>query len=130
MFEVTSADIAALRDDDLRELIGLLCEAELRKTGLSSSAVTWGGHQDASDGGIDVRVALPAGAAIEGFVPRGSTGFQVKKPNMPRAAILKEMRPAGIVRPAIQELAAESGCYIIVSSGSATDTVLKIAGRP
>jgi hypothetical protein len=53
---------------------------------------------------------------IEGFVPRLSTGFQVKKPDMPRAAILAEMRPAGAIRPVIEELADEAGAYIIVSS--------------
>jgi hypothetical protein len=44
------------------------------------SAVTWGGHQNAGDGGIDVRVALPTGAAISGYVPKAATGFQVKGP--------------------------------------------------
>jgi hypothetical protein len=33
---------------------------------------------NAADGGLDVRVALPAGAAIDGFVPRPATGFQTK----------------------------------------------------
>ena len=44
MFEIKRDDIAALYDEDLRMLIGLLCEAELRRVNLPVSAVTWGGN--------------------------------------------------------------------------------------
>jgi len=67
-----------------------------------------------------VRVALPSDASISGFVPRAATGFQVKKPDMPANVILKEMRPNGVIRPVIVELARNSGAYIIVSSGCST----------
>jgi hypothetical protein len=80
---------------------------------------------------LDVRVSLLSGKKIEGFVPRASTGFQVKKPDMPRADIIREMRPAGTIRPVIQELAADSGAYIIVSSsGSTADIALRNARTP
>ncbi len=126
MFDVTSDDIQKLNDTDLRELVGRLCEAELVSRGLSPAAVTWGGSQTAADGGLDVRVALPPGLSIDGFVPRLSTGFQVKKPDMPRAEIIDEMRPTGTIRPVIQELADEAGAYIIVSSnGSTADSALR-----
>jgi hypothetical protein len=125
MFEITRDDIAALDDEDLRILIGLLCEAELRRANLPVSAVTYGGNQTAKDGGLDVRVSLPPGTAIAGFILRAATGFQVKKPDMPAAEIAKEMRPKGILRPVIEELAAESGAYIIISSsGSTADSAL------
>jgi len=75
MFEITGDDISLLNDTDLRTLIGLLCEAEMRRRGLPSSAVTYGGSQTAKDGGLDVRAALPAGTPIEGFVPKPQTGF-------------------------------------------------------
>jgi hypothetical protein len=123
MFEITGKDIAALNDTDLRSLIGLLCEAELRRGNLSTSAVTWGGNQTAKDGGLDVRVALPAGTPIDGFIKRPATGFQVKTPDMQRAKIIAEMKPGGVVRPVIAELARASGAYIIVSSKSATADV-------
>ena len=126
MFEITANDIAALNDADLRALVALLCEAELRTRSLPTSAVTWGGSQTAADGGLDVRVALPTGAAIDGFVPRANTGFQVKKSAMPRNAILAEMKPSGTVRPAIRELADTAGAYIIVSADGATaETALR-----
>ena len=125
MFEISSDDIAALNDEDLRTLVGLLCEAELRRRNLTSSAVTWGGNQTAKDGGLDVRVALASGTIIDGFIPKADTGFQVKKPDMPRAAIIDEMRPKGVVRPVIIELAKASGAYVIVSaSGSTSDSSL------
>ncbi|MFM0231291.1 hypothetical protein [Paraburkholderia sediminicola] len=127
MFEITGDDIATLNDEDLRTLVGRLCEAELRRRNLSPSAVTWGGNQTAKDGGLDVRVALPPGTSIDGFIPRPDTGFQVKKPDMPRAAIIDEMRPkpGNVLRPVIVDLAKESGAYIIVSAtGSTSDSAL------
>jgi hypothetical protein len=120
MFDITPEEIALLNDVDLRTLVALLCEAELISLGLSPVAVTWGGNQTASDGGLDVRVSLPSTVSIQGFVPRFSTGFQVKKPDMPKGSISKEMRPDGTIRPVIQELADEAGAYIIVSSAAAT----------
>jgi hypothetical protein len=50
MFEITGDDIAALSDEDLRTLVGRLAEAELRRHGLSLSALTYGGNQTAADG--------------------------------------------------------------------------------
>jgi hypothetical protein len=126
MLEITPDHIAELADNDLRTLIGLLCEAELARHNLSVSAVTWGGNQRAADGGLDVRVALPAGSAVTDFVPRPNTGFQVKCQDMPRNAILAEMRPSNVVRPVIRELADTSGAYVIVSSqGSTADSALQ-----
>jgi hypothetical protein len=126
MFEISADHIASLNDTDLRILVGRLCEAELRKKGLPTSAATWGGNQNANDGGVDVRVALPMDARISGFVPKPQVGYQVKSEDMPRKKILREMRPKGNVRPSIQELADESGAYIIVSSqSSTTETALR-----
>jgi hypothetical protein len=126
MFEITGDHIADLSDEDLRSLIGLLCEAELRRRGLPVSAVTWGGNQTAKDAGLDVRVALPPGTAIDGFIPRPASGFQVKKSDMPRNAIIEEMKPEKAIRRSIVALAQESGAYTIVSgNGSTTDSALK-----
>src|ERR1035437_3363405 len=111
MFEITSDDIARLDDERLRAVVARLCEAELRQRGLSPSRVTWGGNQNAADGGIDVRVALLPGSMIDGFVPRPATGFQVKQQDMPHAAIIDEMQPKGVLRPSIQQLADEAGAY-------------------
>jgi hypothetical protein len=76
MFEITGDDIAAMNDEDLRTLVGRLCEAELRRRELSPAAVTYGGNQTAKDGGLDVRVALPAEAVIGGFIPRHILAFR------------------------------------------------------
>jgi hypothetical protein len=130
MFEITGDDISLLSDEDLRTLVGLLCEAELRRQGHAVSHVMWGGNQTAKDGGLDVRVRLPAGTETKSFISKGDTGFQVKKPDMPRAAIIEEMKPKGIVRPVILELAKASGAYIIVSStGSTSDLALQSRKR-
>lgn len=125
MLEITSEDISRLTDEQLRAVVARLCEAELRGRGQSTTHVTWGGDQNAPDGGIDVRVALPADAAIDGFVLRPATGFQVKAQDMSAAAITAEMRPDGRLRSSIQSLADQGGGYVIVSSqGSTADIAL------
>jgi hypothetical protein len=126
VFDVTPDEISQLNDVDLRELVGRLCEAELTSRRISHASVTWGGHQTAPDGGLDVRVKVTVGTSIDGHIPRGSTGFQVKKPDMARAAIIEEMKPKGTIRPVIRELAGDAGAYVIVSSGASTsDTALR-----
>jgi hypothetical protein len=125
MLEITGDDIAALNDEDLRSLIGLLCESELRARGLTTSAVTWGGNQNAADGGIDVRVRIEDGEPPGGFVPRTNVGFQVKKTDFTPRLIGPEMRPTGQLRDSISSLIDENGAYIIASSGSnASDSAL------
>lgn len=125
LFEVTADEILLLNDADLRQLVARLAEQEVRQQGHSPVAVTWGGHQNAPDGGIDVRVSLPAGTQISSYVPAAATGFQVKAQDMPRQAILDEMAPNGVLRESIAELAAAQGAYVIVSSqGSVADTAL------
>jgi hypothetical protein len=125
MFAVTSNDIANLNDKDLRELVAKLCEAECHRLNLFSASVIRGGHQDAKDGGIDVRVSSTQEFIENEYLPRSHIGFQVKKPNMARSNILKEMKPKAL-RPAILELAHLEGAYILVSSGSdLTDSALK-----
>lgn len=116
MLEITDKDIRELNDTDLRNLIGLLCEADLSKSHHSTAGVTYGGHQDASDGGLDVRVSISTSLNIDGFIPKANTGFQVKKPNMTVSMIAKEMAPNGKLREVIKDLVDQSGGYIIVSS--------------
>jgi hypothetical protein len=122
MLEITEKDIANLGDADLRDLVARLAAAEFRSKGLPRSSVTAGGNQDAKDGGIDVRVDCPHEIKDPDFVPRPQTGFQVKKSNMQRGAIIKEMSPNGTLRGAIRELVGVSGAYVIISSqGSVAD---------
>ena len=125
MLEITGNDIKDLNDSDLRALIGLLCEAELRAADLSTAGVTWGGDQNAKDGGIDVRVELKTTFYDDGFIPRSITGFQVKESDMPPGKITTEMRSYGNLRKVINDIAQVSGAYIIVSSkGSLSDSAL------
>ncbi len=125
MFEISGDDVTQLSDDDLRSVVARLAIAELRAKGIPLSSVTAGGNQDAPDGGLDVRVECPMEIANPDFVARSLTGFQVKKPDMPASAIKEEMRPNGILRKVIADLASSSGSYIIVSSqGSVADKPL------
>lgn len=128
-FDILGEEVAQLGDSDLRQLIGLLCEAEIRRTGGDVSSVLWGGDQDAPDGGFDVSVNAPPSDKLPSFMQAGRVGFQVKKPNMPPSAITPEMCPKDELRPAIINLIGVKGAYIIVSSGSSTtDSALKKRG--
>jgi hypothetical protein len=102
---VSPDDIVALSDVDLRELIGRLCEAEVMRAGYSAAAVTWGGDQRSKDGGVDVRVSLPKGLRISGYVSKPDVVLQVKAEDFPRGKIESEMMPTGVIRPIITELA-------------------------
>ena len=126
MFEVTDSDIERLSDAELRSLVVRLATSELRKHGLPLSSITAGGHQDAPDGGLDVRVACPIAIPSPDFVPRQHTGFQVKKPDMTAGKIRDEMSPGGKLRAVITDLATQRGAYIIVSAqGSVADKPLQ-----
>lgn len=120
ILDITGKDIEDLNDSDLRTLIGLLCEAEVSYHGLQTSGVTWGGAQNAADGGIDVNVKLSDQLQSNSYIPRSNTGFQVKTSDMPAAAITKEMKPKGKLRDAIKEIIELKGAYIIISSQSST----------
>ncbi len=122
LLEITGDDIASLNDTDLRTLIGLLCEADFRLAGLPTSEIIWGGHQDASDDGIDITVHSDVEPPKNSLVPRKTTGFQVKKPDMQPSRIEKEMRPKGELRKEIKSLISKHGAYIIVSSKAFTTT--------
>lgn len=114
-FELEPADLSALNDADLREMVARLCEAELIRQRIQPSCVLWGGAQEAADSGLDVRVNESTKLNRPGFVPRENTGFQVKKNRMGKAACTKEMLEKGSVKPVIADLASKKGAYIIVS---------------
>lgn len=120
-------DIAHLDDASLRELVARLCAAELRRAGLPLSSLTAGGSQDAADGGIDVRVELPASTPALDFIRRPVTGFQAKTQPMAPSDVLAEMRPRRRgLRESIKRLLNAGGAYIIVNSkASTTDSALQ-----
>ena len=60
---------------------------------------------------------------MEGFVPCPATGFQVKAEEMPPAKVVTEMRRREFIDLLLQELADQSGAYIIVSSSGLHPTV-------
>lgn len=114
-FELEPADISALNDGDLRELVARLCEAELIQQGIQPSCVMWGGAQEAPDGGLDVHVKNAGAFTNPSFISRANTGIQVKKNSMGRAACKNEMLDKGNIKTIIAELANRNGAYIIVS---------------
>ena len=121
LFEVSLQDVVALSDGDLRELVARLCIAGLAEADLPPTPVTWGGDQRAPDGGIDVRVQLPADTKRPLRFPRAATGFQVKATKMGLGEIQREMCPNGLLRLSIRDLIRAKGSYVIATSDSAAD---------
>lgn len=125
IFEICRADIAKLEDADLRLLVAELCREDCKRSQIAQTSVTDGGHQDAADGGIDIRIKVSNDFASSVTLKNKLTAIQVKKPKMNPAAIKKEMKPKGYLRPSLQELIKNNGAYIIVSSGDCvTDSEL------
>lgn len=115
-FTVSSSEIRQLSDEQARELVAQLSKAELSKTEISTSSISWGGDQRATDGGIDVSVQIKGSIKTVGYIPRATTGFQVKAENYPPSKILEEMAPDGVLRDSIIRLMDEDGAYIIIST--------------
>ena len=131
LLDVSGADIGLLSDADLRVLTGKLCEADYLQAGLPTRGITWGGHQDAADGGVDVRVRRlteldPTNGQPppDSHIPRAETVFQCKQTNMAKGDILTEMRKVDVVQ-LLGELAACDGAYVIVSGTSTTESMLQ-----
>ncbi len=69
---------------------------------------------------------MPNDSTALDFIPKGVTGFQVKKSDMPASAITEEMRPNGVLRSSIVQLGLKHGAYIIISAqGSTADSALE-----
>ena len=91
MLSIDKQHIQQLRFDDFQDLIGLLCEAELRRYGQSGASVRWGGARTATDGGIDVLVNATSLPYENGYVIRPNTGFQAKVSALTPAGVQKAM---------------------------------------
>ena len=114
--DVTDKDISELSDADLRELVGKLCEATLNEHNIDTICVTYGGKQEETDGGVDIRVESLSEFNDDWAIPRNNTIIQIKKSSMPNSAIKKEMtKKDDEIKDCIKELVKYSGAYIIVS---------------
>ena len=101
VFDLEKDDLLRLSPAQLEELIARLAEAEVASVGYGPGRVHRSGSIDAPDGGVDIRVVVPATELDTGFPARPDTIVQVKKSSMPPSAIKKEMRPGGTLSPAI-----------------------------
>jgi len=88
--------------------------------------VTYGGDQNATDGGVDVRVTFQQ-HGHSGFVPREATGFQQKRRTCACGHLGK--LPGGIIRSPFRKLADQFRClHYRNSQGSISDTALQRRG--
>ncbi|WP_210236344.1 hypothetical protein, partial [Mesorhizobium sp. M2D.F.Ca.ET.232.01.1.1] len=98
VFEVTKEMIVRLEDEQLRQLLCRLLEAEARARSIPLSAIAVGGNQTAGDGGVDGSIAWNGPPNPEGWLPQRMIYFQSKAEVMGPAKLTKEMRPGGVVR--------------------------------
>jgi hypothetical protein len=108
--------IGRVTDEQLRQLLRRLLEAEARARGIPLSAIAVGGNQTAVDGGVDGSIVWDHLPDPEGWLPRRMIHLQSKAEAMGPAKLTKEMRPKGKARPLFAELAAARGAYIVFSN--------------
>ena len=116
-FTIDSRWISDLDDKQSRELVARLCRAELVRNRCPSSLVTWGGHQLAADGGVDVdvgRITTHSPEIIHLSAER--TIIQVKAEKFGPAKITAELKPKGIIRPIFTDMTQNGGTYLIAST--------------
>lgn len=117
IFEIPEDRLSELDDAVLRELVARLCEAERERSGGHRAEVRWGGAQTAADGGMDVMVEALSDFEPNTVLSRRVVGLQVKKSDLSASRIEAEMRPEGILRESIEDIARQAGAYLIVSAG-------------
>lgn len=115
-FEVTKEMVGRVTDEQLRQLLRRLLEAEARVRHIPLSTIAVGGNQNAADGGVDASIHWAGLPDPDSWLPRHMIYFQSKAEAMARAKLLTEMRPKGVPRPIFAELAAAGGAYIVFSS--------------
>jgi hypothetical protein len=124
--EILKSDITLLNDADLRELVGMLCEAELKAQSLPVSGVFWGGSQTAADSGLDAEVKLKIKQPKPDFVPSSHTGIQVKKNSMSAKACFNEMHQNGKLR---LDILASGRCHEAINDEKFSILIGKLIGR-
>lgn len=115
-FEVTKDMVAGLSDEQLRDLLRRLLEAEAKSLNIPVSGIAVGGNQTAGDGGVDASIAWTGQPKPHAWLLRRTNFFQAKAETMAAAKIAKEMRPGGKPRAIFAELAKNRGAYIIFST--------------
>jgi hypothetical protein len=121
MLSIDKTHIQKLKYEDLEDLLGLLCEAELRRYNVPSASVRWGGKQTSKDGGIDVEVKASSLPYQDGYIRRAFTGIQAKVSSLNKADIKKAMTTKdGALLDSIRELAINGGAYVLASANSDT----------
>lgn len=119
MLSIDKTHIQKLKYEDLEDLLGLLCEAELRRYKVSSASVRWGGKQTAKDGGIDVAINLEELPYKNGYLKRTNVIIQSKVSQLKKSGVEKAMRDKqGDLLESIKNLAKNSGSYILASAYS------------
>jgi hypothetical protein len=115
-FEVTKEIVGRLSDEQLRQLLGKLLEAEARARGIPLSGIALGGNQTAGDGGVDGSIVWEGALEPSGWLPRQRIYFQCKAEAMGPGKLAPEMRPKALPRPIFAELAKADGAYIVFTT--------------
>jgi len=120
-FTTTKEEIQRLNDEQARELVARLCQAEVLKNGYDISLVTWGGDQRSPDGGVDVRVTFPVNTqhTSDWLKRKEKVTIQVKAVKSFAVSDIKKEMGSDNHIPMLQSLS-DSGSYIIISTKSST----------
>lgn len=108
----TADDVQKLDSSELELLLAKLSAADLSEARLPLSWMSAGGHHNAPDGGVDVRID---GCGSTAFIPGLPAIIQSKAKVMEAKDIRDEMRPKNVPRSFFTDLAARGGSYLLVS---------------
>lgn len=104
-FEVSTDQLNKLNYFDFQELVGRLCAAEAKESGISKRVVEYGEPTNAADGGIDILFDLSSAADIPNTYPEGKIiGFQVKASDLKLSGVKSAVHLKGANYQRIQTL--------------------------
>lgn len=81
---MTPDEVQLLNDEQLRDLLRLLLEAEARQQGIPLSSIFVGSDQNAADGGVDGRIEWIGDPEPAGWIPRRKIFFNPRPKKCPR----------------------------------------------
>jgi len=121
LFEADEKQIRNLDDRSLVQLMKRLVQAECRTLGIPLREASVPVQITVPDGGEDGRVEWNDGADGSDYFPSRFCVFQFKAGNVTTTSVRKEVLAKGkrskpVVNPAVAEVLARSGAYVLVSS--------------
>ena len=116
--QVGSKDMKRLASSDLESLLARLIGEEICRSRLPADSLQPRPPANAADGGIDMRIVVPAGSCRPQILPAADVAFQCKARGMGPKECTRELTAGkdGRLRPLILQVLEGGGAYVILCS--------------